>query len=97
MHKLPLFVEMFCKKFLYIRESGDKSKSQSKKIHFIRFEDLIFEYEKMLTQIESQTGLKAEDHTCQFSLFNPKKSIHNTQVWKDHPELSQDIDYIERI
>lgn len=88
-------VEVFCKKFTYIRESGDPEKSMSKHIHRLRFEDFLYHYEEIVGQVEMVTGLKAKDHTDQFKNFNPQRSIHNTQVWKEHPELAEDIHYIE--
>lgn len=88
-------VEAFCKKFLYIRNSGDPKKSISSHIHYLQFEDFIFNYDKIVNQVENATGLKSTDHVEQFKYFNPQRSIHNTQVWMEHPELAEDIQYIE--
>lgn len=87
--------EMFCEKFLYVRNSGNKSKCSSNHIHYLQFEDFIFNYEKIVKIVEETTGLKEEDHVNRFEYFNPRKSVHNTQVWLEHPELKQDILYIE--
>lgn len=89
-------VEMFCKKFLYIRNSGNPENSLSNHIHYIQFEDFLFNYNRIVEQVEKFTGLKKEDHTNQFKYLNPLRSIHNTQVWLEHPELSNDIKVIER-
>ena len=88
--------EIFCKKFKYIRNSGDPTKSVSDHIHYMRFEDFLFHYDDIVRQVETLTGLKKEDHKLQFKYCNPKRSIHNTQVWKEHPELAADIRYIEK-
>lgn len=87
--------EIFCKKFRYFRESGDPQKSLSEHIHYMRFEDFIFNYNEITAQVEKATGLKKEDHIDMFKFFNPMRSIKNTQVWLEHPELSEDIRIIE--
>lgn len=88
-------VEDFCKKFLYVRNSGNSNLTTSEHIHFIHFEDLVFNYIKSVKKIEEEIGLNAKDHKNKFKYLNPQKSVHNTQVWMDHPEFANDIAYIE--
>ena len=88
--------EVFCKKFKYVRESGDPKKSTSEHIHFLQFEDFLFDYERVVKEVEEATGLKAENHVDKFKYLNPMRSINNVQVWLEHPELAEDIGYIEK-
>lgn len=89
-------VETFCNKFLYIRKSGSPEKSTSKHIHYLRFEDFLFNYEGVVAQVEESTGLKPEDHTARFKYLNPMRSVNNVQTWIEQPSLMDDIHYIEQ-
>lgn len=88
--------EIFCKKFRYIRNSGNPKNSVSSHIHYLQFEDFLFYYNKIVGEVERITGLKPEDHVDKFKYLNPLRSIHNTQVWREHPELAADIRFIEK-
>lgn len=88
--------ETFCDWFLYTRHSGSEPIVDRPNVRTLRFEDLIYRYAETVAQIESQTGLSSDQHTRAFSKFNPKRSINNTQLWKKHPELLEDIQVIEK-
>lgn len=88
-------VEVFCKKFKYIRESGNPEQSTSEHIHYLQFENFLFDYERIVNEVEEVTGLKAEDHTKKFQFLNPMKSVNNVQTWIEQPGLADDIQYIE--
>lgn len=87
--------EMFCKKFRYIRNSGNPKNSTSSHIHYLQFEDFLFNYDAIVEQVEKATGLRPDSHVDKFKYLNPLRSIHNTRVWLGHPELSEDIHVIE--
>lgn len=87
--------EVFCKKFKYIRESGNPNLSTSEHIHYLQFEDFLFNYDKIVTEVEGATGLKPENHVNQFQYLNPLRSIINVQTWLEQPGLASDIQYIE--
>lgn len=89
-------VDTFCDWFLYTRNSGAGQKLLNDQVTYLRFEDLIFKYEGTVASIESQTGLLSSQHTKAFSKFNPKHSVNNTQLWKKHPELTEDMKIIEK-
>jgi len=89
-------VEDFCRKFLYYRKSGDPNKSMSSHIHRLQFEDFIFNYEEVVDKVEKATGLLSENHISQFKFLNPKRSVNNLHVWIEQPQLSKDIEYIEK-
>ena len=48
-----------------------------------------------MKKIEEFTGLEAMNHTQKFSMLNPKRSVHNTQLWKRYGK-KEDIEYIEK-
>ena len=88
-------VNTFIQKYKYERNSGDKNKSTSSNIVYIKFEDLVYRYQEMVRIIEKATGLDDSSHLKKFEFFNPRRSVHNTRVWLDHPEYKQDIEMIE--
>lgn len=93
-HICPKDVELFCDWFIYTRESGPKEED-NKNVFRIKFEDLIYDYEKTVSFIEKVTGLSHLDHIKKYSKLNPKLSINNTQVWKKH-NIDKEIEIIEK-
>lgn len=59
----------------------------------VRFEDLVYEYDKTTTAI--RTFLKLPDNPHPHSFFDPSMSIANTQVFKRYPSFMDDIKKIE--
>ena len=93
----PHNVEDFCKWYNYVRESGSIEKYDEKHVMKIHFEDLIYNYEDSVAKIEQQLGLNAERHINQFKRLNPKRSVHNTQIWTKHGlNMDDDIKIIEK-
>ena len=88
-------VEEYCEWFKYTRNSGSEDITNLDCIKFIQFEDLIYKYETTVKEIEGVLGLDKNYHVDMFRKFNPKRSVNNTQLWKRHPELSEDMKYIE--
>lgn len=68
------------------------SKSANAKVYYLRFEDLIYNYEETVQRIESFLGLK---HEREREHFKPEQSINNTQVFKKYPQYAEQIRYIE--
>lgn len=60
----------------------------------IRFEDLIYEYDRTTTSIREFCNL--ESHTHSQKCFDPSKSIHNTNLSPLFPEHTAEIEYIEK-
>lgn len=92
---VPDSPELFSRWYRYTRQSGTEPVDGLENVHRLHFEDLIFDYDRQVARIEEATGLSSADHTQRFVKFNPKRSVHNTQVWKKHPELAPDIARIE--
>ena len=62
----------------------------------IRFEELIYEYDKTVAFLESRCGLKPEDHIKKGQIFNLEKSIQNTQLFRLDDKWKDEIAYIEK-
>lgn len=57
--------------------------SSSKKVLRIKFEDLIYNYDDTVNNIEKFMNYKKQDHIDKFKRFNPNVSIKNTQLFYD--------------
>ena len=62
----------------------------------INFEDLIYNYETSLEKIVSFCSLNEKFHNQKFKIFDPKKSIVNTKLWKRPHNFHNEISEIER-
>lgn len=86
-------VEQFVHYYKNMRE-GMPYQTNKEKVLLIKFEDLVYNYEDTSRQIDEFCGIKKEERIK--TLFVPKHSINNTQVFRRYPELSKDIEFIER-
>lgn len=86
-------VEDFIVYYKRMREYADYSDVNN--ILVVRFEDLIYEYNKTTSEIERFLGINQSTHTCIKEFFQPSKSINNTQLFRKYPELISDISRIE--
>ncbi len=59
----------------------------------LNFEELIYNYDKAVNKIEA--FLHLGEHIRPRTLFNPSRSINNTQMIRLHPEDKEDIQKIE--
>lgn len=87
----PSDVNDFCNWYNYTRESGSGEVYNDPRIKKIHFEDLIYNYDATVAEIEGFLGLNSEDHIDKFKKLNPKRSVHNTQIWK-RPGMNADED-----
>lgn len=87
----PLEVNEFCEFYDKMRKS--EKKSNSKKILRIKFEDLIYNYDKTLKTIMKFMEFNESDHIYKYKKFNPEISIKNTQLFRKK-EYSKEIDII---
>ena len=92
---IPRDPELFCKWFRDCHESNRDEICDSNKVIKLQFEDMIFNYEREKLKIEEFIGFETGQHKHPFSGFNPKRSVHNTQLWKLYSEDSA-IDIIEK-
>ena len=76
----PTEVNEFCDFYKRMRESEKECKSS--KVLRIKFEDLIYNYDKELERITNFLEFKKEDHINKKTRFNPDLSIKNTQLFR---------------
>lgn len=68
--------------------------NEHERILRLRFEDLVYNYDESINKIE--VFLHLGDHKRPKQVFNPAKSINNTQLIRLHPEDSEAIKRIEQ-
>lgn len=85
-------VKIFCEWFIYTRENIN---NDNKNIMKIKFEELIYQYDKSLKKIVNFLNLNEENHINKEKIFNRKISVKNTKLWEKNIEFAQDIKYIE--
>ncbi|MBL4932623.1 sulfotransferase family protein [Clostridium paridis] len=86
-------VNVFIQWFKSLRKNVESNDSDF--VLRIKFEDLIYNYDEAINTIYKFTSLNSEEHKDKFKYFNPEISIKNTQVWKKHSDLENDIKLIE--
>ena len=84
----------FCEWYRWTREIYYK-RIQSNSALNVKFEDLIYNYEETVENIEKFFGLSRNQHLKPRQYFNPDISIKNTQLWKVYTDYKEDIEYIE--
>ena len=68
-------------------------KNPNDNILLLHFEEMVYDYEAATQKIRTFCGLG--DNPRPFSVFDPKISMPNTQLYLRFPEYSDDIKYIE--
>lgn len=86
-------VEHFVDYFLYMRENQPYLMPDENVLR-IRFEDMVYNYQDTTRRISDFCNLSSSDRYR--VIFNPKKSINNTQVFKRFKGYSKDIEFIEK-
>lgn len=94
MHFFPIDrVEDFIIYYRCLRK-GQPYLQDHPKILSIRFEDLVYEYDKTTTKLREFLHLPKNPHPK--SVFDPDLSIANTQVFKRFPQFADDVKKIEK-
>ena len=70
--------ELYCEWHKSLR----RNLPQSKNILYLKFEDLIFNYDKYEKVIAEFLGLDLNEHARKFEFFDPKISIKNVNLWQ---------------
>ena len=90
---MPTNVEDFCEFYQKMRES--EKEFTSNKVFRLRFEDLIYNYDKELDRIMKFLNFSSKEHVNKRGRFNPDISIKNTQLFRKD-EYSDEIKVIEK-
>ena len=81
-------------KFILYYRQLRLNKEESNRVLYLRFEDLVYQYERTVKVIEEFCGLGI--HIRPRSFFDPMVSINNTRLYQRYPELDADIKLIEK-
>lgn len=87
-------VKKFCIQYKNIRRM--EQKTNNKNVLRLKFEDLVYDYDRQEKKIAKFLGCKLEDHVNKFKRFDPKISIRNTQVFRSNKEYEKECKYIEK-
>lgn len=66
-------------------------KGKSLKVLRIYFEDIIFNYEKTITRLETFTGLKANDHVNKGLMFDRQYASEYVQLYKKNEKWNKEV------
>ena len=88
-------VEEYCKWFEIIRRHRKNEIFDKEKVLFIRFEDLIYNYESTTAELAEFVGILMQNHKLPKTKLNPEISIKNTNLKVKYPKYKNDILYIE--
>lgn len=81
------------RKFVIYYRNMRIHKGPMDRVLFLKFEDLIYNYDESIKLLED--FLKLGKHKRPKELFDPDRSINNTQLIRLHPEDLENIKYIE--
>lgn len=87
--------EDFCNWFMWTRSQAEKFKYDDSVVKKIRFEDMIYDYDRTRNDILGFIGIDSDCKCDKFSKFDPSKSINNTQVWYRYPNANEEVKIIE--
>ena len=88
----PQDADSFCDYYQRIRNL--ERDTDNPHIHRLYFEELIYQYEETKHNIMTILGLTEQQHIRRSEKFNPQKSIHNTQLFRN-PAYKTEIQIIE--
>lgn len=86
-------VDIFIKHFKLLRKN---QREIEKNILYVKFEDFIYKHEITLEKVFKFLGLDENEYKKEKTKFHPNKSINNTQLFYEFPELTNDIKKIEK-
>ena len=91
---MPTDVETFIKWYKYTREPRKTEQFNKDNVFFVRFEDLVYNYEETTKKIMDFVGLEKSQHAFPKKFFNPSVSKLNTKLWEKYK--TNDISLIEK-
>jgi hypothetical protein len=91
-----LTVEQFISWYATTRKTRENELQHIDSLLFLTFESLIYDYDASLNKIYNFINLPEQYHINKLKVFNPDLSIKNTQIFLQYPDLSSDINEIEK-
>lgn len=92
---IPSEVKVFCKWFNYTRAHRKTDRNNEQQVLFVQFEDMVYKYAETTKKVAAWLGLDMKNHIKKKQIFNPDKSIKNSQTWKKYPQSKEEVAYIE--
>jgi hypothetical protein len=89
-------VGQFIKWYSSTRQLRENETINNENCLFLCFESLIYDYDNMLTRIMKFTNLSTNAHIHKLKYFNPELSKRNTMIFKQYPDLYEDVEKIEK-
>lgn len=86
-------VEKFVKYYRALRDN-QPYRQKNERVLCLQFEDMVYHYDEATEKIRKFFNLGG--NPAPKTIFNPQKSMANTQVWKRYPQFAKDIEYIEK-
>ena len=86
--------EKFCEYYRKLRES--EKATDSKHVHRIKFEDLIYKYDETVKKIFDDLGWDPATHLRKKEKFNPARSINNTQLFLQNDVYRKECEIISK-
>lgn len=75
----PTDVRKFCEYYKSMRKMEKETKSSQ--VYRVKFEDLIYRYDETVDEIFKRLGWDKKTHARRKEMFNPERSIYNTQLF----------------
>lgn len=91
---VPSNPEDFCKWYSFTHNCAKGQTLDEKRVLKVQFEDIVYRYSETVRRVEQFIGLTSEKHIKPFAGMNPKRSVHNTWLFKNYVE-KEEIKYIE--
>ena len=88
-------VEEFVLWYKKIREHRDLEK-KNKKIIYINFEDLIYNYEREINKITKFFNIPKKNHVFKKKFFKPEISMKETKTWEIYKDYKKEVKFIEK-
>ena len=85
-------IAKFCE--YYVRMRTDRPIQDTDRILNLRFEDLMYHYDECIEKIIRFLNLG--EHKRRKQIFNPERSVNNTQLIRKYPQEEKAIKYIEK-
>lgn len=88
--------EVFCKWYIYTRAHRTTEVYNQEKVMFLRFEDLIYKYNKTTSMIKEFLKFSEEEHVVPKQYFDHSISIKNTRLWEKSNSHEDEVEYIQK-
>lgn len=90
----PIDAKKFCQYYKAMREK--EIVVNTSQVYRVQFEDLVYKYDETVNEIFDRLGWDKERHVRKQEVFNPHRSIYNTQLFLKNEDYKRECDIIEQ-